>query len=94
MASAALGGSAGAVVALLGPLGGSGGVIAVDGRGNLALPFNCSGMYRGLVRVGSGQFLTAIHDEEFRGCRSTATSPVTRSASASRRSSAARIRCR
>ena len=62
--------AAGAVVGELGPLGGSGGVIAVDGQGNVALPFNCSGMYRGLVRVGSGHCLTAIHDEAF---RSTAT---------------------
>ena len=58
--------AAGAVMAELGPLGGSGGVIAVDARGNVALPFNCSGMYRGLVRVGEGRFLTAIHDEAFR----------------------------
>lgn len=58
--------AAGAVVTLLGPLGGSGGVIAVDGQGNVALPFNCSGMYRGLVRVGDDRFLTAIHDEDFR----------------------------
>ncbi|MCR8723087.1 isoaspartyl peptidase/L-asparaginase family protein [Frigidibacter sp. ROC022] len=31
---------------------GSGGVIAVDARGNLALPFNSEGMYRGWVREG------------------------------------------
>lgn len=34
------------------PNDGSGGVIAVDGRGNIAMPFNCEGMYRGTVRQG------------------------------------------
>ncbi|MFD1881176.1 isoaspartyl peptidase/L-asparaginase family protein [Paracoccus pacificus] len=32
------------------PHGGSGGVIAVDAQGNVALPFNCEGMYRGIAR--------------------------------------------
>jgi len=32
------------------PNGGSGGVIAVDRAGNIAMPFNCEGMYRGMVR--------------------------------------------
>ncbi len=32
-------------------LGGDGGVIAIDARGNLALPFNTSGMYRGWIAV-------------------------------------------
>lgn len=32
--------------------GGSGGLIAVDAHGNLALPFNTPGMYRGHARVG------------------------------------------
>lgn len=42
----------------VGKLGGSGGLIAVDARGNVALPFNSPGMYRawrdpeGRVRVG------------------------------------------
>lgn len=31
-------------------LGGGGGVIAVDSAGNVALPFNTSGMYRGYVK--------------------------------------------
>lgn len=34
------------------PLGGNGGLIAVDQRGNIALPFNTEGMYRGWMRVG------------------------------------------
>lgn len=34
-------------------LGGSGGLVAVNARGELAMPFNTEGMYRGEVRVGS-----------------------------------------
>ena len=30
-------------------LGGTGGLIAIDKEGNMALPFNTSGMYRGHV---------------------------------------------
>ena len=30
-------------------LGGTGGLIAIDRQGNIALPFNTSGMYRGYV---------------------------------------------
>lgn len=41
-----LGQAAGEVVAELGHLGGSGGLIAVDAQGNIALPFNSPGMYR------------------------------------------------
>ncbi len=37
----------------LGQNDGSGGVIAVDARGVIALPFNSEGMYRGWVREGS-----------------------------------------
>ncbi|QII86136.1 isoaspartyl peptidase/L-asparaginase [Bordetella hinzii] len=33
-------------------IGGKGGLIAVDGQGNVALPFNTEGMYRGYGRVG------------------------------------------
>lgn len=35
------------------PLGGSGGLIAVDAAGNVALPFNSEGMYRGVGYVGA-----------------------------------------
>jgi beta-aspartyl-peptidase (threonine type) len=34
----------------LAPNDGSGGVIAVDRTGRIAMPFNCEGMYRGMVR--------------------------------------------
>ncbi|MGR3824236.1 MAG: isoaspartyl peptidase/L-asparaginase family protein [Salipiger marinus] len=44
----------------LGRNDGSGGVIAVDAAGNIALPFNCEGMYRGHVREGA-EPVTAIY---------------------------------
>ena len=50
------------VVADLGRIGGSGGLIAVDAAGGVALPFNSGGMYRG--RIGpDGVPLTAIYRE-------------------------------
>jgi L-asparaginase / beta-aspartyl-peptidase len=53
------------VIAALGGIGGSGGLVAVDRDGNLALPFNCSGMYRGYV-TSDGILHTAIYDEPYR----------------------------
>lgn len=53
------------VVDELGPIGGSGGLIAVDRRGTVSLPFNCSGMYRGYVRADAVAH-TAIHREDYR----------------------------
>ena len=50
---------------MLGRIGGSGGLVAVDRDGALALPFNCSGMYRGYV-TGDGILHTAIYDEPYR----------------------------
>ncbi len=41
-------------------LGGEGGMIAVDGHGNVALNFNSEGMYRGSVS-GDGEFDVAIY---------------------------------
>jgi beta-aspartyl-peptidase (threonine type) len=38
-----------AVIDKVGALGGTGGLIAVDREGNIALPFNTTGMYRGYV---------------------------------------------
>jgi beta-aspartyl-peptidase (threonine type) len=43
-------------------LGGDGGVIAVDAQGNIAMPFNTSGMYRGWIR-SDGTRETAIFRE-------------------------------
>jgi beta-aspartyl-peptidase (threonine type) len=56
--------AAASVVAELGEIGGSGGVIAVGHDGALALPFNCTGMYRGYVREDAFLY-TAIYDEGF-----------------------------
>lgn len=44
-------------------LGGDGGAIAVDARGNIALPFNTSGMYRGWI-AADGSRGTAIFRED------------------------------
>jgi beta-aspartyl-peptidase (threonine type) len=52
----------GVVVDVLAPQGGSGGVVAVDANGAFALPFNCAGMYRGVV-TQDGVLRTAIYDE-------------------------------
>jgi beta-aspartyl-peptidase (threonine type) len=41
-------------------LGGEGGLIAIDREGNIALPFNSSGMYRGYVDP-SGKFVVEIY---------------------------------
>jgi L-asparaginase / beta-aspartyl-peptidase len=49
------------VMEKLPPLGGRGGVVAVDSAGNVALPFNTEGMYRGWAR-GSEPPVTGIHD--------------------------------
>lgn len=38
-----------AALAKVAQLGGTGGMIAMDGSGNVAMPFNTSGMYRGMV---------------------------------------------
>ncbi len=38
-----------AVIDKVGKLGGMGGLIAIDKQGNFAMPFNTSGMYRGMV---------------------------------------------
>lgn len=40
------------VMNVLPAIGGRGGLIAVDARGNVSLPFNSEGMYRGHARVG------------------------------------------
>lgn len=44
-------------------LGGEGGLIAVDRHGNVSLPFNSEGMYRGWARVGEAP-VSAIHADE------------------------------
>src|SRR5437660_906089 len=54
-----------AVIDELMAAGGSGGVVAVDREGALALPFSTAGMYRGYVRDGIA-IRTAIYDEPYR----------------------------
>jgi beta-aspartyl-peptidase (threonine type) len=44
-------------------LGGDGGVIALDAKGNLAMPFNTEGMYRGYV-TRNGEVVTKIYGDE------------------------------
>jgi L-asparaginase / beta-aspartyl-peptidase len=44
------------------PLGGEGGLIAVDAAGNLAMPFTTAAMFRGCL-VGAGAPLTAVGRE-------------------------------
>ena len=44
--------AAGAALAQLVALGGSGGLVAVDAQGNVAMPFTSAGMYRGYMRAG------------------------------------------
>jgi L-asparaginase / beta-aspartyl-peptidase len=53
------------VVEALAVSGGSGGLVAVDRDGSLALPFNCAGMYRGYV-TADGIVHSAIYDEPYR----------------------------
>ena len=55
--------AAGGVIAELGALGGSGGLIAVGADGQVVLPFNSSGMYRGAIG-GDGVPRIAIYQED------------------------------
>src|SRR4051812_29955908 len=48
------------VIDKIGSLGGTGGLIAIDREGNIALPFNTTGMYRGQVGV-DGESFVAIY---------------------------------
>jgi beta-aspartyl-peptidase (threonine type) len=43
--------------------GGEGGLIAVDTSGAVTMPFNCEGMYRGVVRVGESPHVWIYEDE-------------------------------
>lgn len=42
--------------------GGSGGLIAIDSKGNIALPFNTSGMYRGYIDVNGKKQVSIFKD--------------------------------
>ena len=54
------------VVAELAAVGGSGGLAAVDSAGNVALPFNSAGMYRGWIGA-DGVAWTGIYREALKG---------------------------
>jgi len=43
--------------------GGTGGVIAVDKNGNIAMPFNTAGMFRGYVKEG-GEMKVALFGDQ------------------------------
>jgi beta-aspartyl-peptidase (threonine type) len=55
-----LGEAARIVIAKVGALGGTGGLIAIDREGNIALPFNTIGMYRGSIDV-EGRSVVGIY---------------------------------
>ncbi len=42
----------------------SGGLIAIDREGNIAMPFNSSGMFRAYVKAGGEPFVAIYHEEE------------------------------
>lgn len=54
--------AASAVIEKVGKLGGTGGVIAIDRGGNMAMPFNTEGMYRGYVGA-DGKPVIKIYEE-------------------------------
>jgi len=45
-------------------LGGRGGVVAIDRQGNLAMPFNTSGMYRGFIRADGSTHIAIFKGEQ------------------------------
>jgi beta-aspartyl-peptidase (threonine type) len=44
-------------------VGGTGGVISVDRKGNVSMPFNTGGMYRGYKTSGGGEGVFIFSDE-------------------------------
>lgn len=52
------------VMAKITALGGAGGVIAIDREGNVALPFNSEGMYRGYGYVGDVPNVSIYREEQ------------------------------
>lgn len=47
--------------------GGRGGMIGIDAQGNIALPFNTEGMYRGYIRAGAAPQVAIYADEDGAG---------------------------
>jgi beta-aspartyl-peptidase (threonine type) len=50
-------------------LGGDGGAIALDAKGNIAMPFNTSGMYRAWIRPDGSRGTAIFRDDEGRAPR-------------------------
>ena len=46
------------------PIGGDGGIIAVDHQGNVSMPFNTSSMIRGFVNADGDRGVYIFKDEE------------------------------
>lgn len=62
-------------------IGGTGGVIALDAHGRIAMVFNTEGMYRGHIRAGESARVLIYGDEDStssRGARSATDSPAQR----------------
>lgn len=51
------------VIQKVGKLGGSGGVICIDAKGNISMPFNTKGMYRGYIK-SDGKAVTLIYKND------------------------------
>jgi beta-aspartyl-peptidase (threonine type) len=64
-AGATLEDAADATIKSVGALGGTGGVVAIDRQGRVAMPFNTPGMYRG-YRLSTGAARTQIFGDEER----------------------------
>jgi beta-aspartyl-peptidase (threonine type) len=60
---ASVGRAAADVIGKIGAAGGDGGMIALDGRGRLAMPFNTEGMYRGYLD-GRGKPVVLLYGDE------------------------------
>jgi beta-aspartyl-peptidase (threonine type) len=46
--------------------GGRGGMIAIDKDGNIEMPFNTAGMYRGFISSKKETFNVGIYDEDLK----------------------------
>ena len=64
-AGASLEDAASATIKAVGELGGTGGVVAIDRQGRVAMPFNTPGMYRG-YRLSTGAAATHVFGDEER----------------------------
>ena len=56
--------ASGEVIEYLKTQGGEGGMICIDKKGEVAMPVNCSGMFRGTIKVDEGVARVACWKEE------------------------------